>query len=433
MSGADPIAGRGKAEGRAAEATRRLAARDLPGRAEYGWPDARGRFGAYGGRYVPETLIAALDELGEAWPRVTASAGFRAELEGLLRDYAGRPTPLYFAERMTRALGGARVFLKREDLAHTGAHKINNVLGQALLARHMGKRRVIAETGAGQHGVATATACALLGLDCEVYMGEEDVARQALNVFRMELLGARVHPVSSGSRTLKDAINEAMRDWVTNVRTTYYCIGSVMGPHPYPTLVRDFQRVIGEEARRQLLEREGRLPDVLVACVGGGSNAMGLFHAFLGDAGVRMVGVEAGGEGLASPRHGATLSTGVPGIFHGQRTVVLSNDDGQIFPAHSISAGLDYPGVGPEHAFLRDAGRAEYVAATDAEALDAFVWLSRTEGIIPALESAHAIAHVRALAPGLRRDAIVLVNLSGRGDKDAPAVRELLARGGAGG
>ena len=432
MSGAGRVAERGKAEGRAAEASRRLAAQELPGRAEYNWPDARGRFGAYGGRYVPETLIAALDELAEAWPRVTASAGFRAELDALLRDYAGRPTPLFFAERLTRELGGARVFLKREDLAHTGAHKINNVLGQVLLARHMGKRRVIAETGAGQHGVAAATACALLELDCEVYMGEEDVGRQALNVFRMELLGAQVHPVTSGSRTLKDAINEAMRDWVTNVRTTYYCIGSVMGPHPYPTLVRDFQRVIGDEARRQLLEREGRLPDVLVACVGGGSNAMGLFHPFLGDAAVRMVGVEAGGEGLTSTRHGATLSVGVPGIFHGQRTLVLADDDGQIFPAHSISAGLDYPGVGPEHAFLRDAGRAEYVPATDAEALDAFVWLSRTEGIIPALESAHAIAHVRKLAPRLPRDAIVLVNLSGRGDKDAPAVRELLARGAAG-
>jgi tryptophan synthase beta chain len=422
MTVADRGRERGRAEGCAAS----------QGRAGYDWPDARGRFGAYGGRYVPETLIAALDELAEAWPRVTGGAGFRAELDAWLRDYAGRPTPLFFAERMTRALGGARIFLKREDLAHTGAHKINNVLGQTLLARHMGKRRVIAETGAGQHGVATATACALLGLDCEVYMGEEDVARQALNVFRMELLGASVHPVSSGSRTLKDAINEAMRDWVTNVRTTYYCIGSVMGPHPYPTLVRDFQRVIGDEARRQLLEREGRLPDALVACVGGGSNAMGLFHPFLGDAGVRMIGVEAGGEGVGSGRHGATLSAGAPGIFHGQRTVVLADDDGQIVPAHSISAGLDYPGVGPEHAFLRDAGRAEYVAATDAEALDAFVWLSRTEGIIPALESAHAIAHVRRLAPELGPDAIVLVSLSGRGDKDAPAVRELLARGGTG-
>ena len=390
-----------------------------------------GHFGAYGGRYVPETLVAALEELEEAYARIAADPAFRQELDHLLATYAGRPTPLSFAGRVTAELGGAKVYLKREDLAHTGAHKINNVLGQALLARAMGKRRVIAETGAGQHGVATATACALLGLSCEVYQGEEDVKRQALNVFRMELLGATVIPVRAGSRTLKDAINEAMRDWVTNVDTTYYCIGSTMGPHPYPTLVRDFQRVIGLEARRQILEREGRLPDVLIACVGGGSNAMGLFHPFLEDRGVRMVGVEAGGEGLESGRHGATLTAGVPGIFHGQRTLVLSDDDGQIFPAHSISAGLDYPGVGPEHAFLRDSGRAEYVPATDAEALDAFQWLSRKEGIIPALESAHAIAHLRKLAPSLPRDAIVLVNLSGRGDKDAPQVRELLAaRGG---
>ncbi len=389
--------------------------------------NVRGRFGAYGGRYVPETLIAALDELAEACPRITGSERFRAELEGLLATYAGRPTPLFRARRLTEDLGGARIYLKREDLAHTGAHKINNVLGQVLLARHMGKRRIIAETGAGQHGVATATACALLGLECEVYMGVEDVRRQALNVFRMELLGARVHPVDAGSRTLKDAINEAMRDWVTNVHTTYYCIGSVMGPHPYPTLVRDFQRVIGIEARRQILEAEGRLPDVLVACVGGGSNAIGLFHPFLEDAGVRMVGVEAGGEGIGTGRHGAAVSAGVPGIFHGQRTLVLADDDGQIFPAHSISAGLDYPGVGPEHAHLRDAGRAEYVPVTDAEALEAFQSLSRLEGIIPALETAHAVAYVRKLAPTLARDAIVLVNLSGRGDKDAPQVRELLA------
>jgi tryptophan synthase beta chain len=393
--------------------------------------DARGRFGEYGGRYVPEVLIAALDELTEAYPRITRDVAFQRELDGLLRDYAGRPTPLFPARRMSEELGGVRIFLKREDLAHTGAHKINNVLGQALLARAMGKRRVIAETGAGQHGVATATACALLGQECEVYMGEEDVARQALNVFRMELLGATVHPVASGSRTLKDAINEAMRDWVTNVRTTYYCIGSVMGPHPYPTMVRDFQRVIGEETRRQILEREERLPDVLVACVGGGSNAIGLFHPFLEDAGVRMIGVEPAGEGLHTSRHGATLCAGVVGILHGQRTRVLSDDDGQIFPAHSVSAGLDYPGVGPEHAYLKDAGRAEYEAVTDAEALDAFQYLSRTEGIIPALESAHAIAYVRKLAPTLPRDAIVVVNLSGRGDKDAPQVRDLL-RGGSG-
>jgi len=385
-----------------------------------------GHFGPYGGRYVPETLIAALDELVEAYPRISGREDFRGELEDLLRHYAGRPTPLYFARRASEALGGARIYLKREDLAHTGAHKINNVLGQALLARFMGKRRVIAETGAGQHGVATATACALLGLECVVYMGEEDVARQALNVFRMELLGAAVRPVGSGSRTLKDAINEAMRDWVTNVDSTYYCIGSVMGPHPYPTLVRDFQRVIGLEARAQILEREDRLPDVLVACVGGGSNAIGLFHPFLDDEGVRMVGVEPAGEGLQTRRHGAVLTLGVPGIFHGQRTLVLSDDDGQIFPAHSISAGLDYPGVGPEHAWLRDTGRAEYVAITDDEALDAFSWLARVEGILPALESAHAVAQVRKLAPTLERDSLVILNLSGRGDKDAPQVRDIL-------
>jgi tryptophan synthase beta chain len=390
-------------------------------------PDARGRFGEYGGRFVPETLMAALEELEAAYPRIAGDAGFRAELDELLKRYAGRPTPLTFAARTTELLGGARVYLKREDLAHTGAHKINNVLGQCLLARHMGKRRVIAETGAGQHGVATATACALFGLECVVYMGAEDVDRQALNVFRMELLGASVRPVHSGSRTLKDAINEAMRDWVTNVETTYYCIGSVMGPHPYPMIVRDFQRVIGLETREQALALEGRLPDALVACVGGGSNAMGIFHPFLDDPGVRLVGVEPAGQGIESGRHGATLSVGVPGILHGQRTRVLSDDDGQIFPAHSIAPGLDYPGVGPEHAWLRDSGRAQYVTATDAEALDAFQFLSRTEGIIPALESAHAVAHARVLAPTLPRDAIVVINLSGRGDKDTPVVRELLA------
>ncbi len=389
--------------------------------------DERGMFGPYGGRFVPEMLITALDELVSESARILADPGYRAELDGLLRDYAGRPTPLSFARRLSDQLGGAKIYLKREDLAHTGAHKINNVLGQALLARHMGKHRVIAETGAGQHGVASATACALLGLECEVYMGAEDVRRQALNVFRMELLGAKVVPVESGSRTLKDAINEAMRDWVTNVETTYYCIGSVMGPHPYPTLVRDFQRVIGLEAREQIQAVEGRLPDVLVACVGGGSNAIGLFHPFVEDEGVRMIGVEPGGEGLQSGRHGATLNAGVPGIFHGKRTLVLSDDDGQIFPAHSISAGLDYPGVGPEHAYLKEVGRAEYEVVTDDEALEAFQVLSRTEGIIPALETAHAIAHVLKLAPTLDRDAIVLVNLSGRGDKDVDEVRSILA------
>jgi tryptophan synthase beta chain len=386
-----------------------------------------GRFGEYGGRFVPETLIAALDELLEAYPRISAQASFQRELDQLLTSYAGRPTPLSFARRLTEDLGGARIYLKREDLAHTGAHKINNVLGQCLLARAMGKPRVIAETGAGQHGVATATACALLGLECAVYMGAEDVKRQALNVFRMEILGATVHPVESASRTLKDAINEALRDWVTNVRDTYYCIGSVMGPHPYPTLVRDFQRVIGIEARQQVLEAEGRLPDALVACVGGGSNAIGLFHPFLGDSSVRLVGVEAAGEGLESGRHGAALCAGVPGVLHGMRSLLLCDDDGQIFPAHSISAGLDYPGVGPEHAWLRDRGRAEYTTATDEEALDAFLYLSRLEGIVPALESAHAIAHVRKLAPQLGQGALLIANLSGRGDKDAPLVRELLA------
>jgi len=392
--------------------------------------DAGGHFGPFGGRYVPETLMAALEELQEAYPRISADPAFIEELDDLLERYAGRPTPLTFARRTTELLGGAKIYLKREDLAHTGAHKINNVLGQCLLARHMGKPRVIAETGAGQHGVATATACALFGLECVVYMGTEDVERQALNVFRMELLGAEVRPVESGSCTLKDAINESMRDWVTNVRNTYYCIGSVMGPHPYPTLVRDFQRVIGVEARQQILDAEGRLPDVLVACVGGGSNAMGLFHPFVEDEGVRMVGVEAAGEGISSGRHGAAVSAGSTGIFHGMRTLVLSDDDGQIFPAHSISAGLDYPGVGPEHAWLHESGRAEYVTATDKEALDAFQFLSRSEGIIPALETAHAVAHVQKLAPTLPADAIVLLNLSGRGDKDTSQVRELL-RGGA--
>jgi tryptophan synthase beta chain len=388
--------------------------------------DERGRFGEYGGRFVPETLIASLDELGEAYPRISADPAFRGELDDLLTNYAGRPTPLTFASRVTEDLGGARVYLKREDLAHTGAHKVNNVLGQCLLARYMGKPRVIAETGAGQHGVAAATACALFGQECVVYMGAEDMERQALNVFRMELLGAEVRPVHSGSMTLKDATNEALRDWVTNVRDTYYCIGSVVGPHPYPTLVRDFQRVIGIETHRQILEAEGRLPDVLIACVGGGSNAMGLFHPFLADEQVRLVGVEAAGEGIESGRHGAAISAGEPGVLHGMRTRLLFDDDGQIFPAHSISAGLDYPGVGPEHSYLADAGRAEYVYATDEETLSAFQYLSQMEGIIPALESAHAIAHLRKLAPQLASDQIVVVNVSGRGDKDAPQVREIL-------
>jgi tryptophan synthase beta chain len=390
-------------------------------------PDESGHYGPYGGRFVSETLIAALDELVSEYPRISATPEFNRELDELLSSYAGRPTPITHAKRMSEDLGGAAIYLKREDLAHTGAHKINNVLGQCLLARTMGKRRIIAETGAGQHGVATATACALMGLECVVYMGAEDVERQALNVFRMELLGATVHPVTSGSKTLKDATNEALRDWVTNVESTYYCIGSVMGPHPYPLIVRDFQRVIGIEARAQMQQELGRLPDVLVACIGGGSNAIGLFHPFLGDEAVRLVGVEAAGEGLDSGRHGAALCAGVPGVLHGMRSLLLCDDDGQIFPAHSISAGLDYPGAGPEHAQLRDVGRAEYVAATDDEALDAFLYLSRMEGIVPALESAHAVAHVRKLAPTLSADSVVLINLSGRGDKDAPQVRDMLA------
>jgi tryptophan synthase beta chain len=389
--------------------------------------DERGMFGQYGGRFVPEMLISALDELVEESARILADPGYIAELDSLLANYAGRPTPLSYAARLSGQLGGAKIYLKREDLAHTGAHKINNVLGQALLARYMGKKRIIAETGAGQHGVASATAAALLGLECEVYMGAEDMRRQALNVFRMELLGARCIAVESGSRTLKDAINEAMRDWVTNVESTYYLIGSVMGPHPYPTMVRNFQRVIGVEARAQIVAAEGRLPDYLLACVGGGSNAIGLFHPFIEDDDVRMIGVEPGGEGLQSGRHGATITTGVPGIFHGKRTLVLSDDDGQIFPAHSISAGLDYPGVGPEHAYLKEVGRAQYEIATDDEALEAFQVLSRTEGIIPALESSHAIAYAMRLAPSLSKDNIVLVNLSGRGDKDVDEVRAILA------
>ncbi|MCH7600172.1 MAG: tryptophan synthase subunit beta [Myxococcales bacterium] len=392
-------------------------------------PDENGFFGEFGGRYVPETLVAALDELTEAYPRISQSPEYSKQLDDLLTHYAGRPTPLTFAARMTEDLGGAKIYLKREDLAHTGAHKINNVLGQVLLAKYMGKPRVIAETGAGQHGTATATACALLGLECEVYMGAEDVRRQALNVFRMELLGAKVHSVTAGSMTLKDAINEAMRDWVTNIRNTYYCIGSVMGPHPYPLLVRNFQRVIGLEARAQILKAEGRLPDVVMACVGGGSNAMGIFHPFIEDDSVRLIGVEPGGEGIETGRHGATLTAGEVAIFHGKRTYVLTDDDGQIFPAHSVSAGLDYPGVGPEHAFLRDKGRATYEVANDDEALEAFGYLSRCEGIIPALESAHAIAHARKVAPQMGRDEILIINLSGRGDKDVSEVRDIALAG----
>ncbi len=391
-------------------------------------PDSAGRFGAYGGQYVPETLMSAVHRLQDAYDAVREDPEFWRELDHYLRTYAGRPSPLYFAARLTERLGGAKVYLKREDLNHTGAHKINNTLGQALLTRRMGKRRIIAETGAGQHGVATATAAACFGLECEVYMGAEDVRRQKLNVFRMELLGTHVVSVTNGQQTLKDAINEAMRDWMATSDWTHYVIGSVMGPHPFPMIVRDFQSVIGREARDQVLEIEGRLPDYLVACVGGGSNAAGLFAPFVEDDGVRMVGVEAGGEGLSHGRHAATLLAGEPGVLHGMFTYVLQDDDGQTMPVHSCSAGLDYPGVGPEHSFWKDSGRAEYVAVDDQEALDAFTLLSEAEGIIPALETAHAIAQVVKLAPTLPRDRVIVVNLSGRGDKDVVEAARLLGR-----
>jgi len=381
-------------------------------------PDQAGRFGAFGGRLAPEALMAALEELTRAYEAARADPAFQADLAALHRDYTGRPTLLTEVPGFAAHAGGARVFLKREDMAHTGSHKINNVLGQALLAKRMGKRRLIAETGAGQHGVATATAAALLGLECVVYMGEEDTRRQALNVARMRMLGADVVPVTVGSRTLKDAINESFRDWVATVQTTHYCIGSVMGPHPFPMMVRDFQRVIGVEAREQILAAAGRLPDAVIACVGGGSNAIGIFHAFIGDPSVRLIGCEAGGEGLPTGRHAATLAGGSPGVIHGMRTYLLQDDEGQTLPTHSISAGLDYPGVGPEHAWLRDAGRAEYRAITDDEAMAAFSVLCRTEGIIPAIESAHALAGALQVGPGLGREAVLVVNLSGRGDKD---------------
>lgn len=388
-------------------------------------PDERGYYGAYGGRFVPETIVPALDELTDAYGEFKDDPVFQSELMHLHHTYTGRPTPISFAKRLTDHLGGAQIYLKREDLAHSGAHKINNALGQALLAKRMGKKRIIAETGAGQHGVGTATACAYLGLQCVIYMGSVDIARQKPNVLRMKLLGAEVRPVESGSKTLKDAINEAMRDWVTNVRDTFYLLGSALGPHPYPQMVRDFQSIIGQEARRQILDRTGSLPDALVACVGGGSNAIGLFHAFREDENVRLIGVEAGGEGIESGRHAARFAGDAkarPGILHGTRSYVLQNEDGQIVETHSISAGLDYPSVGPEHAFLRDLGRTEYTWATDSEVLDAFQLLCRLEGIIPALESAHAIAEVMKLAPTLSKDAIILANLSGRGDKDLDTV-----------
>jgi tryptophan synthase beta chain len=393
-------------------------------------PDASGHWGRYGGVFVPETLMSPLTELSSAYAAAREDAGFRLEVDALLREYSGRPTPLFFARRLTGHCGGAKIYLKREDLSHTGSHKINNAVGQVLLARRMGKRRIVAETGAGQHGVAAATVCALFGIDCVVYMGAEDMQRQALNVFRMKLLGAEVREVTAGSRTLKDAVSEALRDWVTNIQDTYYLLGSALGPYPYPLMVRDFQCVIGREARSQLLESEGRLPDLLVACVGGGSNSIGLFHPFLGD-NVRMVGVEAGGRGDALGEHAARFHPaggGRPGVLHGTMSYVLQDEYGQIAPTHSVSAGLDYPTIGPEHAFLHDLGRVTYVSATDEQALDAFHLLSRLEGIVPALESAHAVAHALDLVAGMRSDEIVVINLSGRGDKDIYAVAGVDAR-----
>ena len=391
----------------------------------YAQPSDDGHFGQYGGRFVAETLMHALDELQAVYGEVGSDPKFEAEFNHYLANFVGRPTPLYFAERLTETLGGPRIYLKREDLNHTGAHKVNNCIGQALIAKRMGKPRIIAETGAGQHGVATATVAARFGMNCQVYMGVEDIHRQALNVYRMKLLGAEVIPVHSGSKTLKDALNEALRDWVTNVDDTHYIIGSVAGPHPYPALVRDFQSVIGREARTQCLEAEGRLPDTLVACVGGGSNAMGLFYPFIDDPEIRMVGVEAAGLGLATGRHAAPLNDGAVGVLHGNRTYLMQDDDGQILETHSISAGLDYPGVGPEHSLLKDIGRAEYDAVTDEAALDAFRLLNRTEGIMPALESSHAVAWVVQRAAALERGQVVIVNLSGRGDKDIHTVSEL--------
>ena len=389
-------------------------------------PDETGHFGDFGGRFVPETLMYALEELEEVYRKAQGDAEFAEEIDNLARTYVGRPTPLYYAENLSRKLGGAQIYLKREDIAHTGAHKINNAVGQGLLAKRMGKQRVIAETGAGQHGVATATVCAMLEQECIVYMGEEDIRRQSLNVFRMRLLGAEVRPVTSGSRTLKDAINEAIRDWVTNVETTHYLIGSVVGPHPYPMMVRDFQSIIGREAREQLLAATGRLPDYAIACVGGGSNAIGLFHEFIPDDAVRLIGVEAGGAGVDGDEHAATLVAGEPGVLHGSLSYLLQDSDGQVMETHSISAGLDYPGVGPEHSWLKATERAAYVSVTDSEALEGFQLLCRTEGIIPALEPSHAIAYVARLAPTLPKDQTILVGLSGRGDKDIDTVATAL-------
>ncbi len=385
-------------------------------------PDNKGHFGIFGGKFVPETLMPALAKLESAYLEAKQDKSFQEEFEYYLREYAGRPNPLYYAQRLTEELGGAKIYLKREDLNHTGAHKINNTLGQILLARRMGKQRITAETGAGQHGVATATVAAMFGMECEVFMGEEDIERQALNVFRMRLMGAKVTSVSSGSRTLKDAINASFRDWVTNIRTTYLLIGSVVGAHPYPVIVRDFQSVIGEEAKAQILAHEGRLPDYLIACVGGGSNSMGLFYPFYEDKQVKFIGVEAAGEGIETKKHAASLSEGSVGVFHGAKCYLLQEEDGQITPAHSISAGLDYPGVGPEHSFYKETGRAEYVSITDTEAVESFKLLSEKEGIIPALEPAHAIAYVAKLAPQLDNSQIIIVCLSGRGDKDASTI-----------
>ena len=392
----------------------------------YQQPDLRGHFGQFGGRYVAETLMPALLELEESYKQCQLDPLFQSDYDNYLKDYVGRPSPLYFARRFTEHLGGARIYLKREDLNHTGAHKVNNTVGQILLARRMGKRKVIAETGAGQHGVATATVAALFDMECDIFMGTEDIRRQSLNVFRMKLLGARVHEVTSGTATLKDAMNEALRYWVSHVRDTFYVIGTVAGPHPYPQMVRDFQAVIGHETKRQVLEAEGRLPDVAVACIGGGSNAMGLFYPFIDDSSVRLVGVEAAGLGVATGRHAASISAGRVGVLHGNKTYLLQDDDGQIQHAHSISAGLDYPGVGPEHALLNDLGRAEYVSVTDDEALAAFRMLTEMEGIIPALESAHAVAHLFKLAPELSPEAVIVVCLSGRGDKDIHTVAEAM-------
>ncbi len=391
------------------------------------FPDTYGKYGQFGGKFVPEMIMPALQELERAYIRLKNDADFRADMDFYFKEYIGRPNPLYFAQHLTKEYGGAKIYLKREDLNHTGAHKINNTVGQILIAINMKKTRIIAETGAGQHGVATATVCALFGMPCIVYMGSEDIHRQELNVFRMRLMGAEVREVKSGSKTLKDAVNEAIRDWVTNIQTTHYIFGSAVGPHPYPLIVRDFQSVIGNETKKQILEKEGKLPDAVVACVGGGSNSIGIFHTFIENAAVRLIGVEAGGEGIQTGKHAAPLSAGTLGVFHGSKSYIMQDENGQILPTHSISAGLDYPGIGPEHAWLRDTKRAEYVSVTDEEALEAFIDLSRMEGIIPALESAHALAYAKKLAPTMGKNKNMVVCLSGRGDKDAPQAAQILA------